>query len=343
MVISLYFPVTLLSLIIRWVSLFQEPEREKPFVLNGLTMGTTWQVIYFDDRNRDFSTAIDSLLELVNQSINHYDPASEVSEFNSAQESILSGPFFRTPLEKGREVFVASDGAFDMTVMPLVNAWGFGPGKQLQLTPLQIDSLKAFVGFEKIRLEGAEISKSDPRVQLDFGGIGQGYAVDVISRHLRQQGVDNLLVELGGEGFAAGKNLQFDRPWQIGILDPESTREDQTFKLYLRIDDRAFTTSGNYFNYRIVDGKKYGHTFDPRTGYPVRTDILSASVFAADCMTADAWATAFMVMGLEAVKKFLTNRDDLDAIIFYAGDTGAVETFMTNRIKSFVISEETRP
>ena len=197
-------------------------------------MGTTYHITYFDKNNRDFKNSIDSLLVVVNKSINNYDSTSEVSRFNQSKEGItIKLPYFFPPVEKSREIFQASEGAFDPTVMPLVNAWGFGAGKRINPDSAQVDSIKTFVGFEKVRFTKDSISKSDPRVQLDFGGIGQGYGADVITDFLRSKGISNMLVELGGEGMAVGKNLKTGKSWEIGILDPNSTYENQFFKAYV--------------------------------------------------------------------------------------------------------------
>lgn len=166
-----------------------------------------------------------------------------------------------------------------------------------------------------------------------MGGIGQGYGADVVFRFLRSQGIKHMLVELGGEGVAQGRNLSKDRPWMIGILDPNSTHDHQFFKAYVRLHDEAFTTSGNYFNYRVIDGRRFGHTIDPVTGYPIQHSLLSASVFADDCTTADAWATAFMVMGIEKAIAKVKSIGNINALFIYSNKEGELETFISPRLK----------
>jgi FAD:protein FMN transferase len=308
--------------------------------IQGQTMGTSYHITYFDEHGRDLKPAIDSLLVKVNAAINTYDPHAEVSRFNKSSRGVkFVLPYFYPVLEKALEVARISHGAFDPTIMPLVNAWGFGPAKSTAFTPSTIDSLKRFVGFEKIVLTKDSVLKRDPRVQLDFGGIGQGYGADLIIEFLRSRGIANMLVELGGEGVACGRNLEKNKPWQIGITDPHSTYENQFFKAYVTLTDKSFTTAGNYFNYREIDGKKYSHTIDPISGYPVDLPLLSASVFAADCMTADAWDTAFMVMGHTKAIEVLNKHPELDAILFYTGAAGKTETYITEGIRPFVILE----
>lgn len=303
-------------------------------------MGTTYHITYFDKQKRNFKTRIDHLLLEVNRSISTYDPSSEVSIFNNSRRGVTRGlPYFMIPLTKAFEVYDASAGAFDLTVMPLVNAWGFGPGRELKPDNQIIDSIRAFVGFNLIEISRDSVIKQDPRVELDFGGIGQGYGADVIADFLKSQGVTNFLVELGGEGMASGKNIKTGDPWKIGILDPNSTLENQFFKAYVSLSDRSFTTAGNYFNYREIDGKKYSHTIDPATGYPANKNILSASVFAKDCMTADAWDTAFMVMGHVQAIEILKTHPELDALILYSSEDGSILSYVTPGIAPYIIIE----
>ena len=307
-------------------------------------MGTTYHIIYFDDDKRDFKTAIDSILLVVNKSINNYDSTSEVSNFNRSKKGIAPElPYFIPPLKKAREVFEASNGAFDPTVLPLVNAWGFGAGKRMNLDSAKVDSILAYVGYDKVKITEDSVTKLHPDIQLDFGGIGQGYGADIVTDFLKSKGINNMLVEVGGEGMAVGKNLATDKPWQIGILDPNSTYENQFFKAYVSLTDRSFTTSGNYFNYHEVDGKKYSHTIDPNTGFPARRALLSASIFAPDCLTADIWGTALMVLGHEKAIQVMSKFPNLDIILFYTGNSGKVETYISPGIQPYVILESEQP
>jgi len=310
-------------------------------VLEGRTMGTSYKVIYFDDPlRRNFQNAVDSLLIRVNKAINTYDSTSEISQFNSNEKGVcLRLPYLYELLKKATKIHKLSGGAFDPTVMPLVNAWGFGPKETTSRSARDIDSLRRFTGLDKIKFARKRISKSDPRTQLDMGGIGQGYGADVVFEFLKSQGIEHMLVELGGEGIALGRNLSKNKAWTIGILDPNSTTDHQFFKAYVELGQQAFTTSGNYFNYKIINGRKFGHTIDPATGYPVQHSLLSASVFANDCTTADAWATAFMVMGTEkAIGKAKTLRG-IDAFFIYSNNEGALQTFATPGIKNQITLE----
>lgn len=295
-------------------------------LIEGETMATTYHITYFDSKGRNFKASIDSVLVLVNKSINTYDPASEVSLFNKSKTGIkFNLPYLLAPIQKAKEVHEATGGAFDPTVMPLVNAWGFGPDKQGVPDSAKVDSLRRLVGFGKIRFSNDSLWKTDERAQLDFGGIGQGYGADVITNFLRSKGVENMFVELGGEGMALGQNTESGKPWKIGILDPVKTED---FKAYVSLSNRAFTTSGNYYNFREVNGQRFSHTIDPATGYPAQRAILSASVFAADCTTADAWATALMVMGHERAIEVVKDHPELDVFLVYSTPNG-VSTFVT--------------
>ena len=327
---AIYSLILLAAIMIVWY--WRKNDHPEPIRIVGETMATTYHITYFDDKQRNFKMSIDSLLVLVNKSINTYDPTSEVSTFNLARTGTkFELPYLLPPLKVASQVSAGSDGAFDLTVMPLVNAWGFGPATQDLPDSTEIDSLLSFVGFEKIQFNADSIWKLDERTQLDFGGIGQGYGSDIVTDFLRSRGITNMFVELGGEGMAVGMNLQTGKPWKIGILDPRSTFENQFFKASVNLSDRSFTTSGNYFNYREVDGQKFSHTIDPETGYPANKAILSASVFAADCSTADAWGTAFMVMGHERAIEALEDHPELDAFLIYSTPDG-IATFATDGI-----------
>lgn len=304
-------------------------DTRKMIHITGETMATTYNITYYDQKGRNFKAAIDSVLVLVNKSINTYDPTAEISLFNKSKTGQkFNLPYLLPPIAKAKEVNAATGGAFDPTVMPLVNAWGFGPQKGPMPDSARVDSLRSLVGFDKVQFNNDSIWKTDPRTQLDFGGIGQGYGADVIANLLKSKGVENMFVELGGEGLALGQNTESGKPWQIGILDPEDT---QRFKAYVSLSDRAFTTSGNYYNFREVNGQRFSHTMDPTTGYPAQRAILSASVFANDCTTADAWATAIMVMGHEKAIEILKDHPELDVFLVYSTANGT-ETYITKGI-----------
>lgn len=331
---AVYTLILLASLLT--VYLVRRSKAEPQLVISGRTMGTTYHIIYFDQKERDFSGPVDSLLAVFNQSVNTYLKDSEITTFNTGNSLRFGLPYFLTVLKRSSEVEAASHGAFDPTVMPLVNAWGFGPAEAMDPDSIQIDSILQFVGMEKIRFNEDSIWKSDRRVQLDFGAIAKGFGVDVVADFLRSKGIRNMFVEIGGEVVTEGTNINAKRSWQVGILHPNSTQDDQRFIAFAELTDKALATSGNYFNYRIRDGKKYSHTIDPATGYPVHREILSASVFAKDCMTADAWATAFMVMGHERAIALLDSLEGVEAFLTYSNSDGSIGTYTSPGIESAI-------
>lgn len=305
----------------------------KALKIEGRTMGTTYSAIYFDDQQRDFTLAIDSVLKTVNSGISNYDPVSDISSFNKSNGggSGYSNHFIAL-LDQSLTIARESDGHFDPTVMPLVNLWGFGPEKNGIPSQQKIDSIKKFIGYDHITMNDVQILKSHPNTQLDFGGIGQGYGVDAIRDFLRSRGLRNFLVELGGEGFASGKNLERGDRWKVGIINPLLPKEDQELMGYAIVEDEAFTTSGNFFNYRLVNGKKYGHTISPFTGFPVEHELISVSLFSKDCTTADAWDTAFLVAGKNRSVEFLKQHPDLAAVLVYMEDQ-KLRVFISEKIK----------
>ena len=337
----IYSILLLSSVFIVYKCRSRSTETTEPMKIEGRTMGTTYHITYFDPGMRNFTSSVDSILLVVNKAINTYDPSSEVSLFNKSEKGTPIGlPYLIPPLLAAKQVHASSNGAFDPTVMPLVDNWGFGPGKRVKMDSADVDSILAFVGFEKVLITKDSLKKTDSRTQLDFGGIGQGYGADVVADFLKGKGIKNMLVEVGGEGMAIGTNLKTGKAWEIGILDPNSTSENQFFKAYVSLSDRAFTTSGNYFNFHEENGVKYSHTIDPATGFPARRAILSASVFAENCTIADAWGTAFMVMGHEEAMRIVGKHPEVDVLLLYSDSTGDVKSFTTEGIRANIIFEE---
>jgi thiamine biosynthesis lipoprotein len=243
---------------------------------------------------------IDAELQAFSLSLNPFNPNSIISKVNRNEDVDVDDRFVAV-FSKAMEISGNSGGAFDVTVAPLINLWGFGFEKSDSISQQIIDSIKTFVGYGKIRLEGRKVIKDDPRILLNFSAIAKGYASDVIAALLEREGVGNYMVEIGGEVVAKGRNPD-GNCWQIGINRPEDDVSGQTNEIEIIIRSCSkcgIATSGNYRNYYVKDGRKYAHTIDPHTGYPSVQTILSATVVAPDCMTADACATAFMVMGVE--------------------------------------------
>ncbi len=294
--------------------------------IEGQALGTFYQITYSDNEQRNFQPAIDSLLDVFNSSLSAYSKESLLSKVNR-NEDVEVDSFFIASFNRSKEIYEMSDGAFDISAAPIFSAWKFGPsegGERHVPDPAVIDSLLDVVGLDKVWLEGSRVVKSDPRVVLNMNAIAKGYSSDVVAAFLDSKGVENYLVEIGGEMRLKGKNRE-GKVWKIGIDKPIDGNFAPGANLYttLRVTGKGLATSGNYRQFFIEDGKKYGHTIDPRTGYPVVQSLLSVTVVADDCMTADAMATVLMVMGLEESKAFLAKHPEIDAYLIYESDTTA--------------------
>ena len=311
---------------------FDTPE---PVKLNGMAQGTYYSITYYDDDRRDFSQEIDSLLSYFNTVASVYEPNSIISKINKNQSYKLNSMFLDI-YTKGMEVARMTDGRFDMTVMPLVNAWGFGFTTRQKLDSAKVDSILQFVGYEKITLKDGRIIKEDPRIKLDFNSIAQGYSVDWLASYLESKGIEDYLVDIGGEVYARGKKPGGDY-WKVGIKKPARNKNDaREIKEVVALKDQALATSGNYRKYYQKDGVRYSHTINPETGFPVKHSLLSVSVLAPEAVTADAFATAFMVMGLKESKKFLKKNPDLDAYFIYSDRDGELKTWFTSGIRELL-------
>ncbi len=302
--------------------------------LRGATMGTTYQVKYLAADPINFQPQIDSILEQINLCLSTYIDNSEISQFNRGTLLKYERPFFHDMLVKSRRIHQATEGAYDPTVMPLVNAWGFGPDQPQTPTSFQVDSLLQTVGFDSIFYDELAVCKLQPNAQLDFSAIAKGYAVDVIQEYLQSQGLENSFVEIGGEISARGLNQEGEN-WAIYIEKP--LEQSRSVQAMVTLNNQAIATSGNYRNFYLKDGKKYAHTISPFTGYPVQHDLLSVSVFASSCATADAFATAFMVLGREKALKIVEADDDLEAYFIYSGTNGEIQTLATPGIKNHIV------
>jgi len=333
--LRLLYPIILILLVfIVWKYRQSHSPTLQMVEITGTTMGTiSYSVKYFNETGQNYGAGIDSLLKVWNLSMSTYIPESEISRFNSGDSCFhFESEYFFPVLQASLEVYEKSGGAFDPTVGPLVNAWGFGPDKSMAPDSARVDSLKVLVGFDKIRFDKEKVCKSIPGMKLDFSAIAKGNAVDVVADFLASKGIKDLLVEIGGEIVCRGLKPGGEF-WRTAIEDPTVQVYERKILAVAEIQDRAVATSGNYRNYYVRDGRKYAHTIDPATGYPVFHSILSASVFADNCMIADAYATSFMVMGVEKAKEVLEKDDTLDAFLIYSREDGSIATFVTDGIK----------
>ena len=230
-----------------------------------------------------------------------------------------------------------TNGAFDITVAPLVNAWGFGFKNAGNINDATIDSIRQFVGYKKIRLENGKIIKQDSRTMLDCSAIAKGYGVDRVAGLFDRKGIKNYMIEIGGELVLKGESPKKDQ-WHIGINKPidDSLAVNQELQTVLKISNAGMATSGNYRNFYYKGGKKYAHTIDPRTGYPVQHNILSSTVIAENCAVADAYATSFMVLGLDSAKIICNKHPELDAYFIYTKDDGSTDIYFTEGMKKYL-------
>jgi thiamine biosynthesis lipoprotein len=312
--------------------------QSSPMKIEGNAQGTTYHITYFDKQNRNFELEIKQILKDFDLSVSTYIPNSIISRINSNEKNVIVDKYFKACFKKAKEVWKNTKGAFDPTVYPLVNAYGFGPGKKQKLEKSKIDSILNFVGFQLIELKGNKVIKKDPRVALDFNAFAQGYSVDVVSDFLNSKGIDAYIVEIGGEVYANGRNSDGSN-WKIGIEKPIDNKETvNPLKAIAKLEDMAVATSGNYRRFTMEDGVKYVHHIDPKTGYPTKNNLLSASIFAKKCMISDAYATGVLVLGLEKAKVFLTKHPELQAYLIYSDDYGNYQVYETPGLKT-ILSE----
>ena len=300
---------------------------------SGFVFGTVYKITY--QSKDDLKPEIEAELKRFDQSLSPFNDSSVISRVNRNEE-LVTDSFFQTCFNRSMEISRETEGAFDITVAPLANAWGFGFKKGTFPDSLMIDSLLQFTGYEKVKLENGKVIKQDPRTMLSCSAVAKGYSVDVVAHLLDRKGIKNYMVDIGGEVVVKGKNATGDL-WRIGINKPydDSLAVKQDIQTILNLTDVGMATSGNYRNYYYKDGKKYAHTIDPRTGYPVQHSILSSTVVAEDCMTADALATSFMVMGLEEAEKFCKANPMIDAYFIYSGENGEFKTYYTDGMKRY--------
>ncbi len=292
----------------------------------GPIFGTTYHIKY--EASESLDSAILAELKRVDASLSVFNSLSTISKINAGKSNRVDFMLYEV-LQKAQKISEATHGAFDVTVMPLVNAWGFGFKKGQFPTDAQVDSLRSLVGFHHITLTSDSLLKKDNlAVMIDCGAIAKGYGVDRVAKVLRDHGVRNYMVEIGGEVVTKGRNPETHQKWQIGISKPvyDTHATGGEVQTILSLENSALATSGNYHNYYERNGRKYAHTIDPRTGRPVQHSLLSATVLAPDCATADAYATAFMVLGVEGATQVLKAHKELRAYLIYADEKGHLKT-----------------
>lgn len=327
----------------------------KPYhVVRGETMGTYYQLRYSGKESRDLKSAVDSLLEVINLEVSTYIPHATISRFNQAVEPFplsynpivqeeapdYDNLHFKQNLKRSKEIYDQMLGYYDPTVMPLVNYWGFGYTEKRQVTQVdsvKIDSLIALVGFDKISWMQDEnlLEKTQEGIQLDFSSCAKGYGVDAVAAFLAAEGIEDYMVEIGGEVVVKGKNPK-GKDWSIAVSLPREGAGLQEFQTILELEDIAVATSGNYRIFYEVEGEKYAHIINPLTGFTEKSNLLSVSVLASDCQTADAYATAFMVMGLEQSLAFANQQSDIEAYFIISKPDGSMAISYTDGIPEYL-------
>ena len=308
----------------------------------GFVQGTTYSMVFENTGKlnpQDLKSEVEKILHEFDISLSLYVDSSIVSKVNR-NEDVIPDKYFIEAFNRSAEITEMTEGAFDITVGPLVKAWGFGPDSQKNFSETKRDSLLKLVGMEKVKIENGKILKDDPGINLDFNAIAQGYSVDIISDFFSSKGIKSFLIEIGGEVRVKGDKQGV--LWRIGIDRPEDNNNlpGNDLQAVISLKDRSLATSGNYRKFYVENGIKYSHTIDPRTGYPARNKLLSATIIAKDCATADGIATACMVMGKEKSIEFLGFHSEFDAFLVYSDDSGNYQTWTTENLKRFISESE---
>lgn len=329
---KLLWQLPFLVLLIVGTVLIIRQQRSTPYQKSAdFIFGTSFHVTYQCDS--DLTESIKTELMKVDASLSPFNEESVISAINNNKE-VRPDQMFIEVFNLAMSISKDTDGAFDITVAPLVNAWGFGFKNGSQPSKQQVDSLMQIVGYQKVRLTDGIVMKHDPRIMLDCSAIAKGYGTDRVAKLLRSRGVENFMVEIGGEIVTRGVNPD-RKPWKIGVTKPtdDSLHVGHELQTILNVTNKAMATSGNYRNFYYKGGKKYAHTIDPKTGYPVQHSILSATVITKSCAVADAYATSFMVMGLEKAQKVLERHPELMAYFIYSDDDGDMAVWFSPSLK----------
>ncbi len=334
---KILFPLWLAILMVTIVSCRPKAEQQAYSRNSGNIYGTYYSIVYQHPEGKDLQKEIDERFAEFDRSLSTFNSQSVISRINSNDPEVKVDDYFRDMYSQALAVSTITNGAFDITVAPLVNAWGFGFGKQLRDTTPDVESLLKITGFTKVRLEGDKLLKENPAIMLDASAIAKGQASDVIAHLLETHGCVNYMVEIGGEIACKGVNPN-GKHWRIGIDKPvdDPTNENQELQVIVQISGVGLATSGNYRQFYFRDGKKYAHTINPRTGYPVDHQLLSATVIASSCMKADAYATAFMVLGKDSALTICEQDPDMECYLLYAGEDGKTEIAYTNGFQKYI-------
>ena len=320
----------------------QPSVNEKVYLIEGEAQGSTYHIKYIAERDENLKPAIDSILEVIDLSMSTYRPDSAISKINQGDTTVVVDEHFRKVFEASQQIWQESEGLFDPTVGVLVNAWGFGKQKISEAdlpTDKKIDSLRKYVGFDKVALtEKNLIKKRYTEILFDFNAIAQGYTSDVVANYLSARGIKNYIVEIAGEMYLKGRNTVEDKSWTIGVENPLKPLDDRDLVATIQFTNQGLATSGNYRKvWTDSNGRKYVHSINPLTGRATQSDVLSATVVAPSTMLADGYATMFMVMGLAKSKAFLEKHPDLAVLLVYSDDKHQEAIYKTKSFEKLII------
>ena len=320
----------------------QPSVNEKVYLIEGEAQGSTYHIKYIAERDENLKPAIDSILEVIDRSMSTYRSDSAISKINLGDTTVVVDQHFRKVFEASQQIWQESEGLFDPTVGVLVNAWGFGKQKISEAdlpTDKKIDSLRKYVGFDKVALtEKNLIKKRYTEILFDFNAIAQGYTSDVVANYLSAKGIKNYIVEIAGEMYLKGRNTVEDKSWTIGVENPLKPLDDRDLVATIQFTNQGLATSGNYRKvWTDSNGRKYVHSINPLTGRATQSDVLSATVVAPSTMLADGYATMFMVMGLAKSKAFLEKHPDLAVLLVYSDDKHQEATYKTKSFEKLII------
>jgi thiamine biosynthesis lipoprotein len=332
---------SLILLVVLFFTACQPQKKSEYFKISGFAQGTTYHITYENSTKKDYSQDIDSILKAFDKSCSMYDSTSIISRINNNDPNIEVDDWFMDVFKKSAEVSALSGGALDITVGPVVHAWGFGNAPIAKHDKAYIDSLLQYVGMDKVRLEGRKVIKKFPGVSLDVNAVAQGYSVDVVSQFFEDKGIKNYLVEIGGEVHCKGTNAKNKR-WHVGIDKPtdDNIAPGEQLEAVIELYNQSLTTAGNYRKFFVENGVKYGHTIDPKTGFPAKNTLLSATVVADDAVTADAWDTAFMVLGLEKSKELLKKLPGIEVYFIYSDQQGKYQVYFSEGLKKMIVEQK---
>jgi len=319
------------------VLLFTSCDNEIMFEVDGNALGTTYNINYYAKAKQNFKPKFDSIFDAINSSISTYQKDSDISRFNQGLE-VEPDTHLKSIFEYSKDIYNKTNGYFDPSVGILVNAYGFGPeNSEKNMSEETVDSLINYVGFNNFKLQHSKLTTDLKHYYLDFNANGKGYAVDVIADFLKENGITNFFVEIGGEIAASGYNLSKDQPWTFGIEQPEEDNKERDLSYAIILNDKALATSGNYRKFRIDEatGLKFVHTINPLTGVAERSNVLSASVVSENCTTADAYATAFMAMGLDKAKSII-KKENISALLIYADANNEIKSYITEDLDDII-------